>query len=69
MADSVDMTTERTSMELDFLIKAALPKPVPPGYVEPAEKDIVCCDSCGKRIPYERLLAVPGTKYCVKCAD
>lgn len=27
------------------------------------------CLACGQEIPAERLEAVPGTVYCVKCVD
>lgn len=28
----------------------------------------VLCDGCGRKIPKERLKAVPGTCLCVQCA-
>ncbi len=27
------------------------------------------CESCGEDIPFERLCAVPWTRYCAKCAE
>jgi RNA polymerase-binding transcription factor DksA len=27
------------------------------------------CKDCGNKIPFARLRAVPGTEYCVECAD
>lgn len=28
-----------------------------------------CCGACSSTIPWERLQAVPGTRYCVSCAS
>lgn len=28
-----------------------------------------CCYACGKVIPEKRRMALPGTPYCVQCAE
>jgi RNA polymerase-binding transcription factor DksA len=33
------------------------------------DEDQVLCNSCKKSIPQARLDAVPGTRYCVSCAE
>lgn len=32
-------------------------------------KEFGMCEDCGDNIEYKRLIACPGAKYCIKCAE
>jgi RNA polymerase-binding transcription factor DksA len=36
--------------------------------MEKIEQIIIICEQCGRKIPKERLKAVPDTVLCVRCA-
>ena len=63
MPDIADLAQVRIERELDAAIAAAR------GICPPARDSADNCEECGCQIPSARQVAMPGTRYCVDCAD
>lgn len=63
MADIADRAQEHIERQLDAAIAAAR------GICPPERDSADNCEECGCQIPSARQTAMPGTRYCVDCAD
>lgn len=63
-----DGTTAYERAQITSLAAEARARLVALDHALDPDTDLGTCASCGAEIPWERLLAVPGTTVCVACA-
>jgi DnaK suppressor protein len=72
IGDEIDVARQNSDKEMFF--KLALGDKMTLNAINDAlakiEKNIYStCECCGKKIPVDRLKAIPWTRYCIKCQE